>query len=287
MHTLHSPLDRIPVRRRGGFTLIEILVATAILTLGLVGILALFPVAIQSGRRVIEDSNAAVIAQSVAEAIRSGIRTRKGYSSSGNAYFVFNHDGVQDSIPTKAKDLSTRHDYYVLLPSYKKGQRFAARSRNDQRVKALRGGRTFVYPESDPRPNGNGNAQLADDDSNDFKVTIGKTTLRTYRVDSVYSLGNCLVPRGQTKSGGKDVLDDMLVETLKQYSFAFAIRPSFFDANLAEGGSFQPANQLYHVTVLIYRGLLKDPRDAKKHRLALRDNEAPTPVYELDFEVAL
>ena len=75
--------------RADGFTLIEILIATSILTLGLVGILALFPVAIKAGRTVVEASNSVVIAQSVVDAIRSGIRNSKGLSKQqGHAYFL-------------------------------------------------------------------------------------------------------------------------------------------------------------------------------------------------------
>ena len=63
-------------RRRTGFTLLEILISTAILTIGLVSIVALFPVAIDVGRQVIEASNSVVIGQSVAEAIREYLEGR-------------------------------------------------------------------------------------------------------------------------------------------------------------------------------------------------------------------
>src|SRR5690606_12982305 len=95
--------DAAARRRRGGFTLLEILIATAVLTIGLVSIVAIFPYAISKGRQVIELSNAVVIAESVAESIREGLRNRKrfvvGSDGETSIYFVFNHDGVKDPIP--------------------------------------------------------------------------------------------------------------------------------------------------------------------------------------------
>ena len=70
-------------RRRDGFTILEIMIATAILTLGLVGILALFPVAIQMGKDVVETSTSVVIAESVADSIREGMRNRLRYTVRG------------------------------------------------------------------------------------------------------------------------------------------------------------------------------------------------------------
>jgi prepilin-type N-terminal cleavage/methylation domain-containing protein len=55
---------RLSLRRRG-FTILEIMIATAILTLGLVGILALFPVAIDSAKKIMDRSTAVTIAKSV------------------------------------------------------------------------------------------------------------------------------------------------------------------------------------------------------------------------------
>ena len=46
--------DMTRARRRDGFTILEIMIATAILTLGLAGILALFPVAIHTGKQIVD-----------------------------------------------------------------------------------------------------------------------------------------------------------------------------------------------------------------------------------------
>ena len=51
--------------RRKGFTIIEILIAIVVLVLGITGIVALFPTAIESGNQTVEDTYSATITQSV------------------------------------------------------------------------------------------------------------------------------------------------------------------------------------------------------------------------------
>jgi len=270
-----------------GFTLIEILIATSILTLGLVGILALFPVAIKAGRSVVEKSNAVVIAQSVVDAIRSGVRNSKGLSKPGHAYFVLRHDGVMDKVPSDPKRVSPKDDYYILLPRYKTGAKFAGTSETKRRAESLRRGRIFIFPETDSRPNGGGNALLADNDGADFTERLKSgATRKTFRVEKVYRLGRKLIPGGDPEGDDfteaflsrSDVLRDMAIETLRQYSFAIKVRNSFYDADASEDASYMPANKLYHFTVMIYRGF--PDRDLKR-------NETIAPVKEVYFEVAI
>src|SRR5271167_3063026 len=61
-------------RRSASFTILEILIAIVILVLGISGIVALFPSAIQSGNKTIEDSYSAAITQSVIDAVSVGMR---------------------------------------------------------------------------------------------------------------------------------------------------------------------------------------------------------------------
>jgi prepilin-type N-terminal cleavage/methylation domain-containing protein len=264
--------------RRGGFTLLEILIATGILTIGLASIVSLFPVAMNVGRQVIEMSNAVVIAQSVAEAVRDGIRNRKRYSETRqggetNVYFVFQHDGVKDAVPSDVDRESPNHDYYVLLPRFRSGQKFGGAG---ARTQAVQTGKTFIYPETDKdRPNGRGDASVADDDSDDD----GDDKVWTLRVEDVYRLGNHLLPVGNL--GSEQFLESIAQDVLQQYSYAFAITPSWFDADLTNSRtSFTPANQLYHVRVFVFRAF---PDKTKVETLA----EWPAPVHELDFEVAI
>jgi type II secretory pathway pseudopilin PulG len=99
--------------RAVGFTIIEILIAIVVLVLGITGIIALFPTAIESGNQTVEDSYAAAITQSVVDAITVGIReARYTYDISGAAgdewtYFIFNHDGVVDPMPLQPEQYAS------------------------------------------------------------------------------------------------------------------------------------------------------------------------------------
>lgn len=103
-----EPVRRLG-RRRRGFTIIEILIAIVILVLGITGIVALFPTAINAGNKTVEDTYAATVCQSVVDAVTVGLReSRYTYQITTPItrtwrYFVFDHDGVVDAIP-KAPD---------------------------------------------------------------------------------------------------------------------------------------------------------------------------------------
>ena len=283
MNRASDPVDRRSVgreefareifasRRSGGFTLLEILIATAILTIGLVSIVSLFPVAIRIGGKVVETSNAVVIAQSVAEAVRDGMKNRKRYVVRGNIshpYFLFEHDGVTDKVPSDEKAIRASADYFILLPRHREGRKFVG-TPDRQRLKAVQAAKTFVYPETDKPANGGADAFRADNDADDD----GDSDHWTLRVAKVYQLGQELAP-----STLPDDLrtPDIEKDVLKQYSYAFAITPSFFDADLSDTGEFVPASLLYHVRVMIYRGF-----ETSEYAVE------PKPVYELDFEVAI
>jgi prepilin-type N-terminal cleavage/methylation domain-containing protein len=259
---------------QSGFTILEIMIATAILTLGLVGILALFPVAIHYGKQIIEKSSAVVVAESVAEAIREGLRNNLRSVTKGNAthhYFVFRHDGVKDPMPRRIEDERPDKDFYILLPRFRSGKEGTFTSR--ERAGSV--ARTFVYPETDPNPNGNGDAFLADDDGDDFQTRLssGEVNFDVF-VEKTYELG-AFLPAEDAE--GDTVLLDQRNETLKQYSFAFEIQSSQYDTNLEPlGRAFQPANKLYRVRVLVFRGF-RPPQPGAPPVL---------PIFQLDFEVA-
>jgi prepilin-type N-terminal cleavage/methylation domain-containing protein len=267
---------------RRGFTLLEIMIATAILTIGLVSVLALFPVAIHTGKKVVDTSTAAVIAESVAEAIREGIRnqsrTLDPQGGSPHHYFIFKHDGVRDPIPNEKSLERPDKDYFILLPRYPegKGGTFSGGSEEIRRTNALSVAKTFVYPETDPSPNGGGNAFLADDDGDDYKETLSDGRLvNDILVEKTYPLGTFLPGDG---ASGATVLEDQQIESLKQYSYAFALRVSKFDGNQSQNAQqFQPANRLYNVHVMVFRAF-NPPAPGKKH---------DEPVFDFDFEVVL
>lgn len=271
--------SRLATRRaERGFTILEIMIAAAILTVGLVGILALFPVAINYGRQIVEKSTSIMIAESVAEAMREGLRNNLRTINRGNAthhYFIFRHDGVMDPVPISQaeQDRSYDKDFFILLPRYHSGREGTFSSPE----MAIRNAKTFLYPETDSPPNGAGNAFEADDDGDDQTIRLSDGEVQTdVLVTRTYSLGNTLPAADAT---GERILDDQKIDSLKQYSFAFEIQASLYDANLNwQGKAYQPANVFYRVRVMIFRGF-SPPASA--------DAVPRTPEFTLDFEVSI
>ncbi|MEZ0229601.1 MAG: hypothetical protein ACAI25_13310 [Planctomycetota bacterium] len=113
-------------RRTAGFTILEILIAIVILVLGISGIIALFPTAIESGNQTVQDSYAAAITQSVVDAIAVGIRESRYRVMDGPMpgkwnYFIFDHDGVYDKMVPSPQAYSTdptisMADWCIVLP---------------------------------------------------------------------------------------------------------------------------------------------------------------------------
>jgi prepilin-type N-terminal cleavage/methylation domain-containing protein len=115
------------LKRRRGFTILEILIAIVILVLGISGIVALFPTAIEAGNKTVEDCYAAAITQSVVDAIAVGIRVSQfrvlDRPVVGRAwkYFILNHDGVYDRMVKSPQNFQSdpnisHSDWCILLP---------------------------------------------------------------------------------------------------------------------------------------------------------------------------
>ena len=255
-------------RSQGGFTLLEILIATAILVVGLVGVLALFPAGIKVGDEVVQESTAITLARSVADSIRKGLRNNlRARSPKGGitySYFVFQHDGVTAAPSNRAKERPSEN-YYILLPRHVPGRAIARKGEMSARQRAAIGdrGKTFVYPETDDLPNGRGDPFRADNDSGEPVV-------------AVYEFGSTMP---SMDAEGPQYLDDQKIEVLKQYSYAFSIRSSIYDPNMdpAQGRTFIPGDELYHVRVMIFRAFESQYREG---------GEPVEPLFELDFEVA-
>lgn len=84
-----STIHRLTIRR--GFTLIEVVAALAIIGLGLVGILSLFPVGIDASKRAGELTDATILGQSVLDQIRSA--ANRGDLTLNDAKMLFETSG--------------------------------------------------------------------------------------------------------------------------------------------------------------------------------------------------
>lgn len=76
---------------QSGLTLIEILLAMVVLVVGIVGILALFPAAIGSGKETVEQQTAAMMASSIQNSIMSAAKLAE-VDDKGNYTIRFSHD---------------------------------------------------------------------------------------------------------------------------------------------------------------------------------------------------
>ncbi len=75
-----------------GFTLVEILISLSILVVGIVGILTLFPVGLNSTKLAIEDTYSAMVADSSYASLRASAKQM----TPGDQLIYF-HDGIDDS----------------------------------------------------------------------------------------------------------------------------------------------------------------------------------------------
>lgn len=78
--------------RERGLTLIEILLAMIIMMLGVVGILALFPTALGAARTSMEETNAAILAESIAHGLTNSIRFAEYDPTTKQWKVYFTHD---------------------------------------------------------------------------------------------------------------------------------------------------------------------------------------------------
>lgn len=282
---------RSGLRPDSGFTIMEIMIATAILVVGLLGILALFPYAIDLGKRTIQDTNAVTIARSVEQALREGLAQRKAQSRDGKwTYFVFQHDGVLDPAPRRLQDADPTKDYYILLPDIDTD----ASERVMTRGEAADAAKLFLYPEDDgaswtqvvqgnersyedesgssARPNGGGDPTAADNDADDetFYDEILDASGRV--ISSVPRLGYRV--RRTYEIGAKSLRDPDadLSDPIYQYSYAFTFRRAQRDASLGQHSILEdqivPAGELYEVDLLVFRSFLSESETFSK------------PVYE-------
>jgi prepilin-type N-terminal cleavage/methylation domain-containing protein len=257
-------------RRRLGFTLIEILIAIVILTLGILAVVALLTQSVKAAGEVVEDSFAATLARSVYESVREGAQRRAFLvEESGNNVrgFVFVHDGVMDKgsptpftpppLPANSSDTGRlnalrRSDFAIFLPDgspypppaevYFVFPRPTQPNENDWVAPA--GGQDDSFFALNPIPARKGPKPDYAGNPNRFDI------------QRVYSLRNrpTAPPSGALEDAGD------------QYSFALAIRRASAPVLTGGGGNpiqwgpntyppknFTPQDGLYQVEVMVFR----------------------------------
>lgn len=266
------------MRRRRGFTIIEVLVAIVIVTIGLLAVIALLAQSVKVAGEVVEDSFAATLARSVYDSLREGATKRPFLvDESGNLVrgFVFVHDGVVDgggsftppALPASMNDTGRLNalrgsDFAVFLPA---GSPYPAPAEV-----------YFVFP----RPTGASaeNAWVAPSGGQDDSfyslnpVSTRKTPKPNFAgvpnrfdIQRIYQLRNrpTAPPPGALPDAGD------------QYGFAVALRrasaptlvqgagPITWNAGNTPPNQTAPQDGLYQVEVMVFRNFEADP--ASRH----------------------
>jgi len=247
---------------KSGFSLLEITIAIFILAIGISGVLALFPQALRAGSTSIQNNYVTSIAQSVITAVESGLkRDRYPVGTTGWQYFIFQHDGVQDDLPsTKAelKDFNKVYtkDYCVLLPN----GATAGVATNDI---------SLLYPAPDPakRKAMSGKAvttawAAADDDQSAKATAVDGSTY--FRVLDVYRLGykgdQLQVQYSSKPDATSPDAEATAADLYARYSFAFFLRRTKEDSdgNLVIDKDDEYSNHLFEIQVNVFRGFRKE-----------------------------
>lgn len=268
-----------------GFTIIEVLISIAIITIGVIGVIALLTQSVKVAGEVVEDSFAATIGRSVYEAVREGARKRafivqeSGRNVRG---LEFVYDGVVDGtstfvpppLPQTMNDTAAlvalrASDFTIFLPPaspYTSGEVY------------------FVYPRpTDPATENSwaGPPTGGQDDSFYVQNPIAARQKgppdyagipNRFDIQRVYWIKN----RNDVAPGGaySDAAD--------QYGFAIAVRRASVPKLTSNGGPIQwmnpdgtpngglfppndmaPADGFYQVEVMVFRNFEKDP--ASRH----------------------
>ena len=241
-------------RSSAGFTLLEILIAMVILMVGLLGILAVFPTAMRSASRAVEDTYCASIAQSVVDAIHLGLRSAHATTEAGNSYLILDHDGVRD-LDTDRKNGTFQNFVIDKDTSY---QKVATRDYCITLPPINLTGAPYLYPRKKndpPRKPPNMNAQ----GPNGKKMEVTQT----------YKLGKDF---GKDQSMSQAARDLEAKDPYPQYSFAFTIRPCKGPdptRPTVNVNQQQPIAGLYEVVVMVYRNF--DPNPMKKANDPVRE----------------
>lgn len=209
-----------------GFTIVEILIAMVVLSLGLMGILGVFPAGIKMTSGIVEDSNAAIIAESVRNAVELGLH-RARIDDGSNKGFVYLGEGVDallkegghsapfdiTTLDGTPPDINNAADYWVKVPF------------ND--------GGIYLYPRPTPST-----------------YEIGPyTPQKNPPVKRVFPCGAQVAEDAANPGLMTIERQEAEKDPFPQYSYAFIIK----EAKVGTPPAYTANHSLYELTVYVYR----------------------------------
>ena len=237
----------IASRNERGFTLMEILVAIFVMSVGLAGIIGVFPMGIKAGSEAVKDTYSGILAQSVLDGLKVAMRENRFEDPRrGGTYVVFDHDGITDDPSQhRIKNPDYTKDFVLLLPQY-----FI-----DSKTKV------FIYPETSNPPNGRGSSADAKDDKDD--LVEDRDGNRVFEITKTFEVGQFLKKKMNDPAVSDYERREILGrDPLMQYSFAIVIKRAQIDSN--KDGEITKddlySNFLFDVEIRIYRNFRSDPK---------------------------
>lgn len=209
-----------------GFTIIEILIAMVVLSLGLLGILGVFPAGIKKTAEIVEDSNAAMIAESSRNAMELALQNAR-IDDGADKGFIYLGEGVDALMEERGNvppvditlldgtppSINKAADYWVKLP-YNNGEE-------------------YLYPRFDPTI-----------------YAVGAFTADNLPpVKRVFPCGAQILKDVNDPGLTTDERKEAERDPYSQYSYAFIVR----EAKVGDPPAYTTMHSLYEVTIYIYK----------------------------------
>ncbi|MHC4660675.1 MAG: type IV pilus modification PilV family protein [Planctomycetota bacterium] len=225
-------------RRRHGFTLMEILIALTILMVGLMGVMAIFPLGVRYTAEIGEETLGAVICENVRAAVQLGLHKMKGFKGD-KPFFIFMGEGVEGDFPRifEPSKIKTEWDCYIELP---------------------RGELTYMYPR-----NQDDFVAPAEFDGNPESGMMGEYMVtRTWKVGAEIAQ---ILEDGRGNHPWPRDFDAMIRDPWPRYSYAFTLVRARTDTNKDRkiDESDDLSDHLFELAVFVFRNFPDTPEKAQ------------------------
>jgi hypothetical protein len=215
----------------------EILISLTILMVGLMGIMAIFPLGVRYTTQIGEETHGSVIAESVIQAVELGLHKMKGYRDD-KPFIIFMGPGVEGPFPAKfdPTTVNTSADCYVEFPT---------------------GNLTYMYPRNQDSPEA----------PEEFEGTPGMSGHRMITVTWLVGKEIAeILEEGRDAYAYPRDYDAMIRDTWPRYSYAFTLERARIDSD-RDGEITETddaSNHLYELAVYVYRNFPKTPGQAQQ-----------------------